>query len=263
MFRTVEPGRWSESLPAEPGIRRALAAQPDPPVIRRRVPASPSMPCWLSWRSSFGIALLRAWTVPTALCLPPGRDRCGVRAQPSRCLAISTAASRSWIRSCCCRRSPAVFPSPRSHFLCLSRWVEPAGCRGPRSAGARPEYWPACSRRRCPILRSRARALRLSTGSYPKAAGVTSSPPLFSHPHAGTPARPHARTNGNFAATATRPAATRTVAMSTLARPSPGCDGLWDFCRARSRSRRLTKLVSLRLGSALPRSGSRLGRCAG
>ncbi len=71
----------------------------------------------------------------------------------------------------------------------------------------------------------------LWTGSYPKTAGVTSSPPLLSHPHAGTPARPHARTNGDYAAAATPPAATRTVAIFTLARPSPGCDGLWEAQR--------------------------------
>ena len=63
----------------------------------------------------------------------------------------------------------------------------------------------------------------------PKTAGVTSSPPLLSHPHAGTPARPHARANGNYAAAATPPAATRTVAIFTLARPSPRMSWLVGF----------------------------------
>ena len=44
---------------------------------------------------AFAIAFLRAFTVQTALCLPPGRDGCGTRVHTiPESFATSTAATR-------------------------------------------------------------------------------------------------------------------------------------------------------------------------
>ena len=80
----------------------------------------------------------------------------------------------------------------------------------------------------------KAPALRLVDGFVSqRSAGVHratrtphSRPPA--RPHARTPARPHQRQLRQRQRPP--PAATRTVAIFTLARPSPGCDGLWGFC---------------------------------
>ena len=114
---------------------------------------------------------------------------------------------------------------------------EPAGCPGAPVGGHQARN--TDRRARGNSVRPSGRGPQRSglwTGSYPKDRRRHEQPaPTLppERPHARTPARPHARTNGNYAAAATPPAATRTVAIFTLARPSPGCDGLWGFCGAR------------------------------
>jgi hypothetical protein len=60
-----------------------------------------SMPSRASWRPSAPIVPIRAFTVQTALCRAPGRDGCGRRVHTIPVsFATSTAATRSWTRSC-------------------------------------------------------------------------------------------------------------------------------------------------------------------
>jgi hypothetical protein len=55
-----------------------------------------SIPSRFSWRPSAPIAVIRAFTVQTALCLLPGRDGCGIRVHTiPESFATSTAATRS------------------------------------------------------------------------------------------------------------------------------------------------------------------------
>jgi hypothetical protein len=59
------------------------------------------MPSRLSWRPSPRIAPIRAFTVQILLCRLPGRDGCGSRVHTiPESFATSTAATRSWTRSC-------------------------------------------------------------------------------------------------------------------------------------------------------------------
>jgi hypothetical protein len=60
-----------------------------------------SMPSFFSWRPSVRTAFIRAFTVHTVLRRAPGRDGCGVRVHTIPVsFATSTAATRSWTRSC-------------------------------------------------------------------------------------------------------------------------------------------------------------------
>jgi hypothetical protein len=59
------------------------------------------MPSRLSWPPSWRIAFIRAFTVHTVARRAPGRDGCGIRVHTIPVsLATSTAATRSWTRSC-------------------------------------------------------------------------------------------------------------------------------------------------------------------
>ena len=60
-----------------------------------------SIPSFFSWRPSARTAPIRALTVQTVLRRAPGRDGCGVRVHTiPESFATSTAATRSWTRSC-------------------------------------------------------------------------------------------------------------------------------------------------------------------
>ena len=60
-----------------------------------------SIPSALSWRPSWRIWFIGAFTVHTVLRQAPGRDGCGVRVHTiPESLATSIAATRSWTRSC-------------------------------------------------------------------------------------------------------------------------------------------------------------------
>ena len=60
-----------------------------------------SMPSAFSWRPSLPIVPIRAVTIHTVLRRAPGRDGCGVRVHTiPASFATSTAATRSWTRSC-------------------------------------------------------------------------------------------------------------------------------------------------------------------
>jgi hypothetical protein len=59
------------------------------------------MPSLRSWRPSARIVSIRAFTVHTVLRRAPGRDGCGMRVHTiPESFATSTAATRSWTRSC-------------------------------------------------------------------------------------------------------------------------------------------------------------------
>jgi len=59
------------------------------------------MPSFFSWRPSWRITFIRAFTVQIRLCRVPARDGCGVRVHTTPAsFATSIAATRSWIRSC-------------------------------------------------------------------------------------------------------------------------------------------------------------------
>jgi hypothetical protein len=60
------------------------------------------MPSCFSWQPSSRTVPIRALTVQTVLRRAPGRDGCGMRVHTiPESFATSTAATRSWTRSCC------------------------------------------------------------------------------------------------------------------------------------------------------------------
>jgi hypothetical protein len=116
----------------------------------------------------------------------------------------------------------------RSHLLCLSRWAEPAGCPGAPVGGNKPGILTGVLEAQCATLRSRPQRSGLWTGSYPKVRRRHEQPALTLPP---SPARQHERQP--HSGSEPPPAATRTAAIFTPPRPSPGCVGLWGFCGAR------------------------------